>query len=409
MNIVLFEDDLVEQLFPITLTRPAYSVTCGALRLIDLVTQLDGRLRGVVRDYLTDFQQDYFANSEFNPSENTLWINARLLPDARFLAPLKGRLQTNEPFATRCGSSIAAALTKPSTLVRLESATHRDIVQYLEDSELPDVDLGLKLVDFPHTLLEEQCGIISGNLEVRLGSGRYREVADGVYSVGPLPARVPVHFDSKEGPILLDAGVCLGAFSVLHGPVFLDRQVQVSPHAFLKGPLSVGHTVKIGGEVSRSIFEPYSNKVHCGYLGSSYVGSWVNLGGGTTNSNLKNTYGSIRVDYGGRKLDTGMQFLGCIIGDFTKTAINTSIYTGKVLGACSNVYGTVTTNVPSFANYARSLGDVTDHPSDVMIVTQKRVFARRGIEQESRHVRLLRDIYNIESPKRELANQPPTL
>lgn len=155
--------------------------------------------------------------------------------------------------------------------------------------------------------------------------------------------------------------------------------------------------------------EAYSNKVHDGYLGSSYIGSWVNLGAGTCNSNLKNTYGTVRVEYEYGKVDTGMQFFGCIIGDYSKTAIQTSIYTGKMIGVCSNIYGMVTTNVPSFANYARSFGEITEHPVDVMEATQERMFQRRGVQQSEAHRRLLQAMYEIESPKRELANQPPSL
>lgn len=409
MNIVLFEDQRVEQLFPITLTRPAYAICCGSLRLVDLVKHLDAPASGVARHYLSDFQQDYFDHSPRNASGPTLWLNARLVPEAQLLDLLKPRLASAEPFVARIGDVVGAALTPPASSIKVEQATPQDIVQSLENSQLPSVDIPLRLIDYPHTLVREHVEVSASNLEFRLATGQMTEIAAGVFSAsGSLPS-VPVAFDSSNGPIVLEQGVSLGAFSVLQGPIYLDRDVQVSPHALLKGPLSVGHTSKIGGEVSRSIFEPYSNKVHFGYLGSSYVGSWVNLGGGTTNSNLKNTYGSIRVDYRGEKIDTNMQFFGCVIGDFTKTAINTSIYTGKMLGVCSNVYGTVTSNVPSFSNYARSFGEITEHPAEVMIATQRRVFERRGIRQQPRHTQLLQTLYAMESAGRKLGNHPPSL
>ncbi len=88
-----------------------------------------------------------------------------------------------------------------------------------------------------------------------------------------------------------------------------------------------------------------------------------------------------------------MQFIGCMIGDYAKTAINTSIFTGKTIGACSMVYGFVTGNVPSFVNYARSFGQVTEAPVEVMISTQKRMFARRGREQRPlRYRTVARDV-----------------
>ena len=93
--------------------------------------------------------------------------------------------------------------------------------------------------------------------------------------------------------------------------------------------MALGHTTKIGGEIEASIVEPYTNKQHHGFLGHSYLGSWINLGAGTCNSDLKNTYGNVKMDYRGESVATGMQFVGCFMGDYAKTAINTGIFTGK--------------------------------------------------------------------------------
>ncbi len=164
--------------------------------------------------------------------------------------------------------------------------------------------------------------------------------------------------DTKAGPIVLEAGASVGPHSFLAGPVHLGVNSRVLEHAALKHAVALAHTTKIGGEIEASIIEPYSNKQHHGFLGHSYLGSWVNLGAGTCNSDLKNTYGPVNMEYRGRKIPTGMQFVGAIIGDYSKTAINTGIFTGKVIGVGSMVYGFVTTNVPSFVNYARSFAQV---------------------------------------------------
>jgi len=171
----------------------------------------------------------------------------------------------------------------------------------------------------------------------------------------------------------------------------------------------LGHTTKIGGEIEASIVEPYTNKQHHGFLGHSYLGSWVNLGAGTCNSDLKNTYGKVNMEYGGEKVDTGMQFVGCMMGDYAKTAINTSIFTGKTVGVCSMVYGFVTTNVPSFVNYARSFGQVTELPPEVMQQTQQRMFSRRDVEQRSHDIQLLHDMYELTREERQLAGDPLSL
>src|SRR5439155_23385047 len=123
--------------------------------------------------------------------------------------------------------------------------------------------------------------------------------------------------------------------------------------------------------------------------------SWVNLGAGTCNSDLKNTYGLVNVDVAGEKIATSMQFLGATIGDYAKTAINTGIFTGKTIGVCSMVYGFVTTNVPSVVNYALLFGQVTEAPVEVMVATQRRMFERRGVAQRPVDIQLLRDLYEL--------------
>ena len=142
---------------------------------------------------------------------------------------------------------------------------------------------------------------------------------------------------------------------------------------------------------------------------SDRLGSWVNLGAGTCNSDLKNTYGQVSMEYDGRKVATDMQFIGCIIGDYAKTAVNTSIFTGKTIGACTMVYGFVTTNVPSFVNYARSFQQVTEAPVEVMIATQARMFERRGVAQRPCDIQLLRDMYELTRHERQLAEKPLSL
>ncbi|MGL6195785.1 MAG: putative sugar nucleotidyl transferase, partial [Thermoguttaceae bacterium] len=135
----------------------------------------------------------------------------------------------------------------------------------------------------------------------------------------------------------------------------------------------------------------------------------INLGAGTCNSDLKNTYGEVTPEYGGKKVRSGMQFLGCVVGDYSKTAINTSIFTGKIIGACSMVYGFVTTNVPSFVNYARSFGQVTETTVEVLIAAQERMFARRNVVQRQCDIQLLKDIYELTRGERQLANEPLSL
>ena len=210
--------------------------------------------------------------------------------------------------------------------------------------------------------------------------------------------------DTSEGPILLSEKVQVGPFCYLSGPVFVGAGTRVIEHAALKGRCIPGHTVKIGGEVEASIIEPYTNKQHHGFLGQlpwQLDQPWC----GTCNSDLKNTYGKINIQYGNSRTPTDMQFLGCFMGDYSKTAINTSIFTGKVIGVCSMMYGFVTSNVPSYVNYARLFGQTSLLPADVMINTQKRMFARRKVEQRECDRQLIRDMYELTRSERESIDQ----
>jgi hypothetical protein len=126
---------------------------------------------------------------------------------------------------------------------------------------------------------------------------------------------------------------------------------------------------------------------------------------------LKNTYGIVNMQYGKQKVSTGMQFVGCVVGDYVKTAINTGIFTGKVIGTGSMVYGFATTNVPSFVNYARSFGEVGNLPPEVIVSTQARMFARRDKQQRPADVQLVHDMYRLTGDERsdDLSSEPLSL
>lgn len=136
-----------------------------------------------------------------------------------------------------------------------------------------------------------------------------------------------------------------------HGPVYLDENCQIHPFTRIEGPCYVGRNsillgakcregntigpqCRIGGEVEESIVHGYTNKYHDGFLGHAYVGEWVNLGAGTTNSDLKNDYSSVAVILDGRhSVDTGSPKVGALIGDHTKSSIGTLFNTGTCVGA----------------------------------------------------------------------------
>jgi hypothetical protein len=130
--------------------------------------------------------------------------------------------------------------------------------------------------------------------------------------------------------------------------------------------------------VSTTVFFGYANKAHDGFVGHSVVGRWANLGAGTTTSNLKNTYGAVRLDVAGTRIETGRQLLGTLLGDHAKTAIGTLLPTGAVVGVGANVFGAA--NAPKeTAPFA--WGTTGERASlDGFLTTARRVMPRRAVE-----------------------------
>ncbi|HEY4760319.1 MAG TPA: putative sugar nucleotidyl transferase [Thermoguttaceae bacterium] len=412
MNIILFEDELIRQLYPVTLARSAFQVTCGGYRLIDLVKRLSEGLRPIVRTHLRDILAADCPElfTPFEPKRQpTLLVNARLVPAVTVMERLKALIKSERPAVVYSGKGVAAALIGPEHELPQAEGSIYELFSWFEKLHLGRAEIDLPLLEYPHDLIRWNLLIMAENVAHRLAHGNYREIAEGVFAAPSARLGQYCTADSSKGPILLENDAVVGPYSYLSGPVYIGAKSRVIEHAAIKHGVSIGHTCKIGGEVDATIIEPYTNKQHHGFLGHSYLGSWINIGAGTCNSDLKNTYGTVTMEYSGQKIDTGMQFMGCVIGDYVKTAVNTSIFTGKTIGVCSMLYGIVTTNVPSFANYARSYGQVTEAPPDVIIAMQARMLARRKVEQRPCDVQLIRDMYELTRHEGQLPKEPPVL
>lgn len=182
--------------------------------------------------------------------------------------------------------------------------------------------------------------------------------------------------DTRAGPVRLDDGVRVEGPARLVGPLYLGRGTQVfGGHV---GTSSVGPVCKIRGEIADSVLLGFVNKAHDGHLGHAMLGRWVNLGAGTTNSDLKNNYGQVRVWTPDGEEDTGLIKVGCFLGDHVKTGILTPINTGTVIGAGSNVYGGI---MPAAAVPPFSWGsgtDLRDYRFDRFLEAAEAAMARRG-------------------------------
>ncbi|MDR3234439.1 MAG: hypothetical protein LBT46_12390 [Planctomycetaceae bacterium] len=411
MHIILFEDQQTTQLFPATIARPEFALNTGTYQLIDLARRFAGNVEVIVRPYLKEIVKlDYpnlWTHENGKRDETLLILNARVVPHIDIFTLLQNYVKQGVSGVITAPSGIACALFCGENPLPAGAVGASQLLGIINDAHLPPLNISVPMFEYAHDIVRHQLRIMNDNLNDRLRSGSYREIADGVFTAaeGNAPGAYCVT-DTSKGPIIFEKGVDVGPFCYFRGPVYVGQNARINGYTALKDAVTLGNTAKVGGEVEGSVIESYSNKQHHGFLGHSYLGSWINLGAGTSNSDLKNTYGEVIMDYNRAKVKTGMQFVGSIIGDYAKTAINTSIFTGKTIGACSMLYGFITTNVPSFANYARTFGQVTEVGLDTLVQTQARMFSRRNVEQRPCDIQLLRNIYEMTRSERQLANEP---
>lgn len=186
--------------------------------------------------------------------------------------------------------------------------------------------------------------------------------------------------NSENGPIFIDEDCDIMENVSIRGPFSINKSSVVKMGAKIYEGCSIGPFCKIGGEVSNSVFFGYSSKSHDGFIGNSVIGKWCNLGADTNNSNLKNNYSNVKLwNYEFQSfVDTGLQFCGMIMGDHSKTGINTMINTGSVIGVGVNLFGPGFTRnfIPSFS-WGGSNG-FTEHKFNMFKETSIRVMKRRN-------------------------------
>jgi UDP-N-acetylglucosamine diphosphorylase/glucosamine-1-phosphate N-acetyltransferase len=198
--------------------------------------------------------------------------------------------------------------------------------------------------------------------------------------------------DAQPGPVYVAEGARISPQTTIIGPAYIGPGTVVNPHCYIHGGTTIGPLCKVGGEIGACIIAGYSNKQHSGFLGHSYVGSWVNLGAGTTNSNLKNTYGSVRVPVNGREVDTGMMFFGSVIGDHAKLGVQQTMSTGASIGfaAMATRGGILPKFVPSFS-WITDAGQAEGDP-ERLLATARHVMQRRDVTCSDAEARLFLEL-----------------
>jgi UDP-N-acetylglucosamine diphosphorylase/glucosamine-1-phosphate N-acetyltransferase len=200
-----------------------------------------------------------------------------------------------------------------------------------------------------------------------------------------------VVIDVSNGPVIIDAQAIIRPFSVIYGPSYIGPGTIIDRAKVIAS--SIGPMCRIGGEVEVCVFQGFSNKYHEGFIGHSFIGEWVNLGALTTNSDLKNNYGNIRVMLRRKTYDTRMVKLGCFIGDHTKTGIGTLIPTGAVIGSFVNFHGGGM--MPRYVREFTWLTNVKQEVYDLKkaLETAQLVMRRRGRTMDHAYQKRIKDCY----------------
>jgi UDP-N-acetylglucosamine diphosphorylase/glucosamine-1-phosphate N-acetyltransferase len=387
-------DDVVARAFePFALTRPVSELRAGTELIRDRWARVSERSATSFAGapHLIDFEESG-APSALAP--DAVIPTGAILANSRCVVALDQVLR-DEHTAWMCNGELCAVrIAKPLAASALADGrlTLEQISHDTGSTELRGRWL-TAVWDFIGQLsaqLTEDIGIISASLTALPEPGAVIRTHSVTVEVGA-SIEPYVIFDASAGPILVRSGATISAFTRLVGPCFIGIDATVVGDRVAN--CSIGEKSKVRGELSSTIVLGHSNKGHTGFVGHSYLGRWVNLGAGTTTSNLKNTYGTVHLWTPDGIADTGQQFLGTMFGDHVKTGIGTMLNTGTVLGAGANVFGGAL-HPKHVSPFAWGDGEpYAVYEIGKFIAVAERVMQRRGIEIGEAHRRHLSRVH----------------
>jgi len=416
MRIAFFEDDGAEGFAPIALTRPVFELLCGQFslreRLIRFlnVQEWGAFVRPCLRQTYQEFSPEAFVNDNvWLGNEPTLLINARWLPSPVAIKQLE---HIENDVAGFCGDTLAFLLVEP-----IESSL-------LTDSEWADPLLKIagtrnaiqvegQVVSHPWDLIDFNSDQLEADFRSCQYTGGQTEFGPQVAILGD-PENVFVSpradidpfvvIDARGGPVSIDAGVKVQAYTRIEGPCHIGFDSQLF-RANVKAGTTIGPVCRVGGEIENSIMHGFANKYHDGFLGHGYVCPWVNMGALSTNSDLKNDYSTVRVPLSGEAIDSGSTKVGCFIGDHSKTAVCSLFNTGTSVGVMTMLLpgGELLPKfVPSFGRVWH--GELDDNLNlESAIETARVAMDRRGQDLTLAQERLLRHLHEETREQRKSA------
>ncbi|MDV7138520.1 GlmU family protein [Maribacter sp. TH_r10] len=383
MNYILFDGPVRDSLLPFTFTRSVADIRMGILTIREKWEKyLNTTTTTVTEDYLSE------RYPMVEMEENVL-INASFLPNKNLVEKVRS-LKPNQ--AILYGEDVIAFYSREGQEV--DFSTFEQIV--FEENVLH--------IEHTWDIFSKNGEALQADFDL-ITEGRTSEPLSNTNSViHPenifIEEGASVEFsilNATEGPIYIGKDAEVWEGSLIRGGFALCHNAVVKMGGRMYGPTTVGPHGKVCGEISNSVIFGYSSKGHEGYLGNSVLGEWCNIGADSNNSNLKNNYAKVRLwNYATEKFEqTGLQFCGLMMGDHSKTAINTMLNTGTVIGVNANIYvpGFPRNFVPSFS-WGGASGFTTYLPQKAFEAA-KVMMARRGVEFNQQDADILNHVFEL--------------
>ncbi len=328
MQLVFSDAQYWEDFLPLTFTRPVAEMRCGILTFSERWQKI------LENTEVSFFTENYLQNKFKNPEDvESMFLVTNYLPTETVIQQIKD-LKLGEALVYEDELIAARINMKGFSLNQIEKMTDikEELIFFKKPTDL--FTYNDKAIDFDFELMTK------GKTSQVLSStnGFLGDFGDLFIEEGAQIEFSTVN--TKTGKIYIGKNAEVMEGCNLRGPIALCEESKFNLGAKIYGATTVGPHSKVGGEVSNIVIFGYSNKGHDGFVGNSVIGEWCNLGADTNSSNLKNNYASVKLWNYRMKIfeDTGLQFAGLIMGDHSKTAINTQLNTGTVIGVASNIF-----------------------------------------------------------------------
>lgn len=373
MNYILFDDNSRNNLLPLTFLRPVAEIRIGILTIREKWEKMLGAKTSTLTEtYLSE-------KFPIVKEENNILINGSICPNETLIKEIKD-LKPNQTLVTE--DIIIALNISENDLDDSGDMDLTGIDEVMSKAEFCTINNSWDIFKYNGQAIEKDFELLTKGRKSAPLSKTNRVVGNENIFVEKGAKVEFAILNASSGPIYIGEDSEIMENAVIRGPFALCNNGVVKMAAKIYGPTTIGPYSKVGGEINNSVLFGYSNKAHDGFLGNSVIAEWCNLGADTNNSNLKNSYDNVKLwSYPQQTfVSTGLQFCGLIMGDHSKTGINTMFNTGTVVGINANVFGPGFQRnfVPSFSWGGTSGFNVYDIKKAIGVA--EAVYKRRDLE-----------------------------